>query len=387
MKIVVIEYESFGLKDAIKAFEDLGHKVICFKHKEMSSIESNEVDIEFNKIIDKNKDIDLVFSLNYYPNISKNCNEKGIKYISIVYDNPQIYTYHYSVANKCNRIFLFDYSMYKELYDGGLRTVFYMPLPVNVDRYDDLIRKNDKRKCEEVSFVGSMYNEKHNLFDRMSKELVKTSPGTLGYLEGIMQAQSLVDGYWMIEDLLSDDIVNEMKKAYNYVTPTYYVTNDKYVYANYFLARKTTQITRTRILNKIANRFKLSLYTTNNTKEIVPNAIFKGNVEYYDEMPLVFHYSKININLTLKSIKTGIPLRVLDIMAAGGFVITNYQEDLFRHFTPDEDFVFYQDENDLINKIQYYLEHEEERKQIAQNGYRKVREICSYKNVIKNIIE
>ena len=104
-------------------------------------------------------------------------------------------------------------------------------------------------------------------------------------------------------------------------------------------------------------------------------------------MPLVFHYSKININLTLKSIKTGIPLRVLDIMAAGGFVITNYQEDLFRHFTPDEDFVFYQDENDLINKIQYYLEHEEERKQIAQNGHKKVREICNYKNVIKNIIK
>ena len=50
-------------------------------------------------------------------------------------------------------------------------------------------------------------------------------------------------------------------------------------------------------------------------------------------MPLVFQNSKINLNITLRSIKNGIPLRAIDIMGAGGFLLTNYQNDFGLHFT------------------------------------------------------
>ena len=38
----------------------------------------------------------------------------------------------------------------------------------------------------------------------------------------------------------------------------------------------------------------------------------------------MFANSKVNLNITLRNIKTGIPLRALDIMGAGGFLLTNY---------------------------------------------------------------
>ena len=86
-----------------------------------------------------------------------------------------------------------------------------------------------------------------------------------------------------------------------------------------------------------------------------------------------------------KSIKSGIPLRAVDIMSAGGFLLTNYQADLLRHFTPDEDFVYYNDLDDLTHKIQYYLEHDEERRRIAQNGQNKIRCHHSFKQHFEEI--
>ena len=97
-----------------------------------------------------------------------------------------------------------------------------------------------------------------------------------------------------------------------------------------------------------------------------------GPVEYFNEMPQVFRCSRINLNITLRSILTGIPLRALDVMGAGGFLISNYQSEIPEYFVPGEDLVVYEDYEDLCTKVEYYLSHESERREIAINGCRKV---------------
>lgn len=58
-------------------------------------------------------------------------------------------------------------------------------------------------------------------------------------------------------------------------------------------------------------------------------------------------------------------------MAAGGFLLTNFQADFLEHFTPDEDFVYYNDLDDLNHKIQYYLAHDDERSKLRKTGRKK----------------
>ena len=111
-----------------------------------------------------------------------------------------------------------------------------------------------------------------------------------------------------------------------------------------------------------------------------------GVADYYSEMPYVFSHSKINLNITLKSIHSGIPLRCMDIMGNGGFLISNFQEDFLDYFVPDEDFVYYTDADDLLNKIDYYLSHEKERKEIAENGHQKVKKNHSFEKCFSDII-
>ena len=103
-------------------------------------------------------------------------------------------------------------------------------------------------------------------------------------------------------------------------------------------------------------------------------------------MPLVFKRSKINLNITLRSIRSGIPLRVFDIMGAGGFLLSNYQADFQDLFVPDEDFVYYESKEDLLRKVGYYLNHEDERKAIARNGHEKIAAKHTYRHRVKEML-
>lgn len=112
-----------------------------------------------------------------------------------------------------------------------------------------------------------------------------------------------------------------------------------------------------------------------------------GIASYTEKMPRVFHRSKINLNITLRSILAGVPLRVLDILAAGGFLITNYQSEIAEYFEDGVDLVIAGTPEEMVQKTAYYLEHDEERKAIAINGQKKVLENFAYTKLLPMILD
>ena len=97
---------------------------------------------------------------------------------------------------------------------------------------------------------------------------------------------------------------------------------------------------------------------------------------------MIFHNSKINLNITSKTITSGIPQRIFDILSCGGFCLTNYQPEIAEYFDDGKELVMYTDMADLLAKVDYYLSHDEERKQIAANGRQKIEEeYCLTKRV------
>ena len=75
----------------------------------------------------------------------------------------------------------------------------------------------------------------------------------------------------------------------------------------------------------------------------------------------------------MRPIEKGLPLRCFDIMGCGGFLMTNYQEELEDMFVIGEDLECYDGLEELIDKCRYYLSHEEERSAIAGRGCEKVK--------------
>lgn len=163
------------------------------------------------------------------------------------------------------------------------------------------------------------------------------------------------------------------------------VESIEYLFAQYVVNRQLTAVERLELLTEVAAGFGLDLYTPDKSFRL-KGAVNHGGVDYYDYAPYVYKTAGINLNITLRSILSGIPLRAFEIMGAGGFLLTNYQADFMDFFVPDEDFVFYENKRDLMDKISYYLKHETERAQIAENGFKRIAAQHTYRHRAEEIV-
>lgn len=383
MNILFLDWPCFGRSDILDFFSEQHDNVTLFSHSDYDRRESVDFAIKANQALEASS-YDFCFSYNYFPLMARACHKHNLKYIAFVYDSPQVKLYSYTVTYPTNYIFLFDSNIVEQFRNNGISTFYYMPLPVNSKKIKSLLQQpyDRKRLCCDISFVGSLYNEEHNLYD----SLKGISDHTRGYLDGLMCAQSKIYGASFMEDCLTPEILQDLQQAAPYRKNPDGVETPSYIFSDYFLCRKLTSIERIDLLSSIADYFPLKLFTPQADVSI-GNAMNMGSADYLTETPYIFHNSKININITLRSIKSGIPLRCMETLASGGFLLTNYQADFLRHFIPDEDFVYFDSKEDMLQKIDYYLNHENERAAIAESGYKKVLKYHNYDTIFKQIYE
>ena len=383
MKILFLDSPAFGKQDMIDALKECNFEVDLFFHKAYDTRVDPDYDAAFDAAV-SGTSYEFVFSFNYFPILSNCCKRHNLKYVSYVYDCPLISLYSYTVTYPGNYIFLFDKTIYQELHDGGISTVHYLPLAANPKRIctmscDTTLKK---RLNSEISFVGSLYNTEHLLYDRLVKNI---PPFTKGYLDGIMAAQQRIYGSFFVEQLLTSDILADCTKAAPYKPLPDGIETPAYVYANYFIARKLAEKDRVELLSILSRTHEVKLYTNSPTPQL-PKVQNMGTVDHYSQMPLVFQHTRINLNISLRSIQSGIPLRAFDIMGCGGFLLTNFQADFLDFFTPGEDFACYSSFDEANQLCGYYLSHESERNQIAANGLGKIRDAHTYVHRVNEII-
>ncbi len=103
--------------------------------------------------------------------------------------------------------------------------------------------------------------------------------------------------------------------------------------ANYYLGMQVSSLERIRTLAQVGQEFPVDLYTRSDTSDLA---------------------------------------HVPGIRCRGG--ATTHTE----YFTVGEDLECYENTAELLDKIAYYLDHEDERLQIAEQGLRKVKERHTY---------
>lgn len=382
--ILFLEWNSFGNEYIKRAWEKQGDSYVSFP---FSTKENTRYGDKLTKSIVMallSEPFDYVFSFNYFPVAAMAAKACKVCYVSWVYDNPYAQLYSETVFYETNDIRLFDTHEVEKLRNLGVSTVSYLPLAADVayyDTFDDI--KQDVHKYEaDVSFVGALYTSDKQQLYRRFEALPQYEKG---FLDGLVSMQQNLYGMNLLEDMLQQngklldsmqDVAPLMEHPDAFATPAWY-------YANFYMNRHITMLERTNILTRVSQMEDVSLKVY--TGDSFLPAYTCPVVDYYDEAPFVYKNSKINLNISLRSIQTGIPLRVFDIMGCGGFLLTNYQEDMLLHFEPGIDFVYYTDMQDCIDKIAYYLSHDEERKKIALNGYKKIKKLHTYGHRVYNL--
>lgn len=377
MRILLYRWKVFNQDDVKSAIEYFGHEVYDYTETVIDKDEKTGFKLrDYAELRQVFSACDCVFSLNYFPHVSDLCEELGKKYIAWTVDSPLISLYHKSLFNKCNYIFIFDRFYCEELRRLGAEHVWYLPLAVNCERVDKITRalteEERKRWSSEVSFVGGMYhrNSYDDIKDRLPEYL-------RGYFDAAMLSQMEIYGDSVFDKVLTVDILEQLCELIDFKQDERAFSDIALVFSSTFLGFKLANIERVQILNKLAKHFSTDLYTDDPDKGLM-GVNLKGAVNYMTDMPKVFNCSRININPVMRNIRTGIPLRAWDIMGAGGFLMTSFQLEYMDFFENGKDYVYYDSHDDLLKKTEYYLNHEDERAQIARNGHNKVTKYHSY---------
>lgn len=362
MKLLFFEWHSFMNKGIERGLKELEIPYDTFFYQ-FNDWEKDDAFLEQFRAYLKAGTYTDVLSVNFSPLISMLCEELGIVYTAWVYDSPLHIRNLESLKNSCNRIFFFDRGQAEEHHKNGVNAM-HLPLAVDTEVFRINASKREKEEYRtDISLVGKLYQTEYAYFTAPLQGYTK------GYLEGIVNAQGKVYGGYLIPELITDELLAQMNADYAKVATDGFSMGRREL--EFMLACETTGRERYMALALLSAHYLVDLYSTDVDKRL-EKVRYRGYADYYSQMPLAFSQSKINLNISLKTIRTGIPLRVIDVLGCGGFVLSNYQEELFEYFNVGEELVVYENIEDLFYQAKYYLEHEDERKQIALAGVESV---------------
>lgn len=378
MKILVYKWDMYPYDDIIQTLKKQGHQVDVLAFPISNHIEDAAFEEALCKKLTKNT-YDFVFSINYYTVISVICTRHKITYVSWTCDSPLLSLQHPSVSSPYNHIFLFDYKEYTDLQKRGVRQSYYLPL-AGLLLNDTFDATKPVNYHYDISFVGNLYDR--NRYDEMCYYL----PEYLrGYMDCAIEAQKQISGGTILPQMLNDDILTVLSHYTTVANGTSSLEELRMHFATSVLSYKAAADMRADALNLLATGYDTHLFTTS-LGENLENVFIHPPVSYHTDMPEVFHHSKINLNITLPNIENGIPLRVFDVLASGGFLLTDYREALCREFENGTDLVIFDGMADLKQKADYYLAHDSERRAIAKNGQKKVQKLHQYDIRLKKIL-
>lgn len=372
-KILLYGWGALGEEYTVEALRQNGYEVIVYRRKMKDYDLDSQVSMELMTWIHQ-ENPDYLFSIDYFPLIASIAQTCALPYLTWIYDSPHNTLYSKTVGYRGNYIFVFDQKLCKAIEAWGIDRVFYMPLGVDYESMQQVIHHASLQERSayraEVSFVGRFYADRYNEYDKLKsmREEHYEKAQMLVAQQKFCYEENLIRPVLQEQNTLTEAIVQAANLE---LGPKYERCPGGMAAA--LLGRQVTAEERRELLEAVSEQFPLAIYTDSDIAGL-SKAENRGYVDYLSQMPLVFRESKINLNITLRTIESGIPLRALDIMASGGFLLSNYQPELAEWFVDGEELVLFHSKEDCLAKIEYYLAHEEERRRIAQKGQKKVKE-------------
>ena len=321
---------------------------------------------------------DAVFTVNFWPLVARACHRAHCRYISWSYDCPQNLPTLSDMEYEENNIFLFDRWEVSDYSSRGLERVFHMPLAVSCDLWDEAAHKSDDH-VRDISLVGSLYQ---STFPAL---LGAMEPYDRGFFRGISDSQRRIYGYYLSDELMTDERLSSLTGILG--TEDMHIARRRLSYA---MGTYMTFQDRLTLISALSKRYDVSLYSgevPDSVSGLISDCRIRPWADYNTQMPLIFKNSRINLNPVLRVIRSGIPLRALDVLGCGGFLLSAYQPELAELFDLGSEVVCYGSMEEAIALCDHYLSHEEERLEITEAGYERVKKDFTYTDRFSRMFE
>ena len=377
MKIIACElFETYTLDSCIEALKELGCSVSRMRYYTPEDYYKDDRLCEMLRK-DMKRGCDAVFTVNFWPLVARVSHELSIPYISWSYDSPMNLATDDDMEYDTNYIFMFDRGECEVYQSRGITRVFHMPLATDTALWDRV--KTPSSPVYDVSYMGNIYE---STFPQLFAALGKHEQG---FWNGVIKAQLKVYGYYFVDELLDDEHMTAVNKALA-AAGIGDISKKQFAYS---LGSYLAYQDRVMLLSVLSKRVNMAFATFSMPEDLLPlmpELKVLPRLDYRRGMPEFFKSSRININSSLRIIKTGIPLRAMDIMGAGGFLLSDIKQELAEYFVPGEEIELYDSVECAVDKCRYYLSNDEARHRIARAGYEKVKRDFGYKGQLEKML-
>lgn len=386
---ILYVYNVADSEEMVSALQKSGYEVESYKNDKEGVYPVDPARIDrFTEYI-QTHGITHLMSIGLIYDLTVAAQRTGIKYIVIVWDAPYLRMYSpYGKAENC-WFSVFDRLDAQRFRDVGIDHVLYQPLSIN--RESVLAWNRNARKMlqgkyiHDISFVGRLYE--NNLYDQHLHQIPREMQN---YFTSIFEESAFLwDGVNRIYGKTSKEILDYIRM----VSPDFHIFNrldldDVHMFETMFLVRKIANIERIAILNILSEEYDVTFYTTSGAeKDKLGKTKVRLPVLPGKDATVVYAGSKINLNISLKGIEGGTPQRVMDVLGAGGFMLTSFCEETAEIFQEDKELVMFRTPEELVEKISYYLSHNQIREKIAKAGQERVLQHYTYERKLKELME
>ncbi|NOX36863.1 MAG: glycosyltransferase [Calditrichaeota bacterium] len=247
-------------------------------------------------------------------------------------------------------IFTFDKKQVNPLLETGFQHVFYLPSGSSFDPRRSYRDKKFNFLHSAITFVG-------NTFDK-----TKTMRDKPHYSKHLQELEHKIDF-----TLLHHNLVEQIE---TYQKSHFADEDDFYQYAGFVIAH-ATQIYRQYMLRQIQEE-NFHIFGDGKWKELGVRATIHRGTHFLKETPHVYAQSMINLNLSSQQLESTVSLRIFDVPAAGGFLLTDWKESLAELFDVTSEIAYFNSVEEMKEKIAYYRSHPDQRERIVQKARARV---------------
>ena len=116
----------------------------------------------------------------------------------------------------------------------------------------------------------------------------------------------------------------------------------------------------------------LVVFGSEDWNNYLPAHLVRPPVDYNTDRAHVYSNSAVNLSFTALQQETALNQRYYDVPISGGFLVGEWQESLADHFALEREVVYFRDNDELLDKTRYYLNHPAEREKIVKQARQRV---------------
>ena len=375
-KVVLVEPEHDYLSNALSSgFEENGLDAAAFT--------ANKRMLNF-----LNPYVWLVYTREHFPDVllwmnrntlsdegAESLNKLPIKKVLWFLDSPKRVQTTREELDNSDAYFSFDPTYLDYLKELSGKKGTYLPTAAGIRPLPECQPGNEwpQRTGPKVGFMGALAAAR---FQEVRAYWLKRDPDFVVVLDGV------------VEDYLADESVT-LEERFNQSKGRERLPYEGFVVL--YLEERATYLKRLAALRRV-NDFGLQTYGSPEwgaadwAQELV--GCYAGYApQYSQDLPSVYYHAQINVNVFHAQCFNSANPRVYDVLAAGGFLLTEYKPVLEEEFTLNQHLACFKNLDELREKTEYYLEHSDQREAIARAGQEFVLKNCTYAQRARTILE